>query len=89
MTQAPGRAEQALALAARKPAPSAHAEAHDWQLPFWRAQAQPASSRAGRELPTIWEASRRPFDARWRQAARAGLAGPEGTKAERPCPPPA
>ena len=72
------RAERALALAAAKPAPCEHAAAHDCQLLFWRPQAQPASSRPGRELATSWEASRRPFDAHWRQAARAGLAGPAG-----------
>ena len=44
-----GRAEQMFALAARKPTTSAHAAAHDWPLPFWRAQAHPASSRAGLE----------------------------------------
>lgn len=50
----------------------------EWQLPFWRAQAQPASSRVGRGMVTRWEASRRPFDARWGQAVRGASGSGSG-----------
>ena len=67
-----GRAERVLVLVAGKPAPSTHAAAHDCQLPFWRAQAQPASLREGSELAKRSRASLRAYGARRRQGDGGG-----------------